>query len=103
MRFIASDRNDGHALTSEATGFRKLTCRRRYLIFRGLGRFFMIFHPFFTLFFRRNNLILRELKEIHRHKRHLVIIGTVQKWILGLEMKDLGITLAAGLASQVKK
>jgi hypothetical protein len=70
------------------------------LIFRGLGGFFTVFHPFFTPYFSRKLLISSRLSKTHGHKRRHVVFKGVQIGILRLEMKDLDITLGA---TEVKK
>ncbi len=49
-------------------GWNQIRCRK-YLIFRELGGFFTIFHPFFTPYFRFNGLNIRHLGKTHGYKR----------------------------------
>jgi hypothetical protein len=49
-------------------GWNQIRCRK-YLIFRELGGFFTIFHPFFTPYFRWNRFIVKYLCKIHGYKR----------------------------------
>jgi hypothetical protein len=52
---------------------KKIRCRRRWLIFRELERFFTIFHRFFTPYFSQNGLIFRELRKIPACKRRTIV------------------------------
>jgi hypothetical protein len=42
------------------------------LVFRGLRRFFTVFHLFFTPYFSHSWLILRRLEKMDRHKRRII-------------------------------
>jgi hypothetical protein len=51
--------------------------RRKYLIFRGLGRFFTVFHSFFTPCFSRKGLIFRGLGKTRGVNCAFLLFGDV--------------------------
>jgi hypothetical protein len=86
MSFIPSDRNVSHPLTNAAKEFRKYMCRRRYLIFRGLGRFFIVFHPFFS----RKWFILSMLMKTPGYERRIVMVRRGFKLDIEIGNEGLG-------------